>query len=532
LFPVVKPNISSEYLQSNNLIDADKPEIIKLANELAYGEDDLYVVEHKLARWVNKNIVYSLSTVTMEGTQSASWTLANKQGVCDELSTLFIALNRALGVPARFVSGVAYSEYFTFKENWVNHGWAEVYFPEYGWVPFDLTFKEFGFIDPAHITLDESKDANESSINYNWKARNIELKPSKLELKTDVLSKGSRAIPSTTLSLSPRWWAVGFGSYNLIQAKIKNLQDYYVPVTLKLSKTESITNYDDIERAVLLKPYEEKTVNFLISVDSNLNPSYKYTFPVSIVTNQGASSEIKFVSARNEQIFSAQDFSSFLTEEDGKSGIAKVILSCNAEKMPYVYDNITIKCNALNAGNVFLENLKICNQGCVMTDIGIGKSADILLSQEFSKSGLQIVRIKASNAKLSAEVIVEVMVRDAPQIKLDYEGQGTIKFGEKTTLSINLTKLPGSVPKDVNVNFELVSYKKSWKIAELNGTQILNVEIEGSLLKEGKNTVKINVDFKDDNNRIYNLKSVKEIELEKLNFFQKIISFFNRLFRF
>jgi len=87
------------------------------------------------------------------------------------------------------------------------------------------------------------------------------------------------------------------------------------------------------------------------------------------------------------------------------------------------------------------------------------------------------------------------------------------------------------VPKDVNVNFELVSYKKSWKIAELNGTQILNLEIEGSLLKEGKNAAKINVDFKDDNNRIYNLKSVKEIELEKLNFFQKIVSFFKRLFR-
>jgi len=530
-FPVVKPNISSEYLQSNNLIDADNPEIFKLANELAYGEDDLYVVEHKLASWVNKNIVYSLSTITIESTQSASWTLANKQGVCDELSTLFIALNRALGVPARFVSGVAYSEYFTFKENWVNHGWAEVYFPEYGWVPFDLTFKEFGFIDPTHLILDESKDANESSINYNWKARNIELKPSKLELKTDVLGSGNIAVASTTISLSPRWWAVGFGSYNLIQAKVKNLRDYYVPLVLKLSKTESITNHDGNERTVLLKPYEEKTVNFLISVDSNLNPSYKYTFPISIVTNEGAVSEIKFVSARNEQVFSAQDFSSFLTEEESKSGIAKVILSCKADKMPYVYDNITIKCNVLNAGNVFLDNLKICNQGCVMTDIGIGKSADIILSQEFSKSGLQIVRIRASSPKVSAETIVEVMVKDAPQIKLDYKGPDMIKFDEKATLSINLTKLPGSVPKDVNVNFELVSYKKSWKIAELNGTQILNLEIEGSLLKEGKNAVKINVDFKDDNNRIYNLKSVKEIELEKLNFFQKIISFFKRLFR-
>jgi len=531
-FPVVKPNISSEYLQSNSLIDADNPEIVRLANELAYGEDDLYVVEHKLADWVNKNIAYSLSTVTMEGTQSASWTLENKQGVCDELSTLFIALNRALGVPARFVSGVAYSEYFAFKENWVNHGWAEVYFPEYGWVPFDLTFKEFGYIDPAHIILDESKDANESSVNYNWKARNVELKPSKLELKTDVLGAGSRAIPSTTLSLSPRWWAVGFGSSNLIQAKIKNLQGYYVPLILKLSKTESITNYDDIERAILLKPYEEKTVNFLISVDSNLNPDYKYTFPVSIFTNEGASSEIKFVSARNEKVFSAQDFSSFLTEEESKNEIAKIILACNAEKMPYVYDNLTIKCNILNAGNVFLDNLMVCNQQCVITDVGIGKSADIILNQEFSKSGEQTIKIKASNAKVSAETKIQVTVQDVPQIRLDYQGRDRIKFDEKATLSINLTKLPGSIPKDINVNFELGSYKKSWKIAELNGTQILNLEIEGSLLKEGKNAVKINIDFKDENGRVYRLKSANEIELEKLNFFQKVIGFFKRLFRF
>ena len=60
--------------------------------------DDLFIVVYKLAEWVKTNVNYDLSTLTASVSQKASWVLDNKEGVCDEITNLFIALSRALGI--------------------------------------------------------------------------------------------------------------------------------------------------------------------------------------------------------------------------------------------------------------------------------------------------------------------------------------------------------------------------------------------------------------------------------------------------
>ena len=72
-------------------------------------------------------------------TEPATWVYDNRQGVCDELTGLFISMLRELGIPARFVSGVSYTNLPEFAKPWGGHGWAEVWFPDVGWVPFDVT---------------------------------------------------------------------------------------------------------------------------------------------------------------------------------------------------------------------------------------------------------------------------------------------------------------------------------------------------------------------------------------------------------
>ena len=92
-----------EYLNPTEKIDSGSRDIIDLANNLAEGEDDLFVIVHKMAGWVKENIDYSLSTVTADVTQKASWVLDERYGVCDELTALFMAMCRSVGIPARFV---------------------------------------------------------------------------------------------------------------------------------------------------------------------------------------------------------------------------------------------------------------------------------------------------------------------------------------------------------------------------------------------------------------------------------------------
>ena len=139
VFPI--QNLDEElirYTTSQEKINSDDENIISLASSLAEGENDLFVVVFNIARWVEKNIKYDLNTLTEKLSQKASWVLDNKYGVCDELTSLFIAMLRGLGIPAKYISGFAYTDWNDLND-FGSHAWAEVYFPGYGWVSFDLT---------------------------------------------------------------------------------------------------------------------------------------------------------------------------------------------------------------------------------------------------------------------------------------------------------------------------------------------------------------------------------------------------------
>ena len=81
-FPLTNLDKSLEvYTKPSQTVDSGDKDIVNLASELAAGEDDLYVVEHKLASWTKSNIKYDLSTLTADISQNASWVLKNKEGV-------------------------------------------------------------------------------------------------------------------------------------------------------------------------------------------------------------------------------------------------------------------------------------------------------------------------------------------------------------------------------------------------------------------------------------------------------------------
>jgi transglutaminase-like putative cysteine protease len=67
---------------------------------------------------------------------TAAESFALKRGVCQDLSHIFIAAARSLGVPARYVGG-----YFRRNDGVTDqdagHAWAEAFVPDLGWVAFD-----------------------------------------------------------------------------------------------------------------------------------------------------------------------------------------------------------------------------------------------------------------------------------------------------------------------------------------------------------------------------------------------------------
>ena len=67
-----------------------------------------------------------------------------KKGYCDYYATAMVVLARSSGLPARFVSGYASGSYDAPNAQYVvrelnAHSWAEIYFPEIGWIEFEPT---------------------------------------------------------------------------------------------------------------------------------------------------------------------------------------------------------------------------------------------------------------------------------------------------------------------------------------------------------------------------------------------------------
>jgi len=66
-----------------------------------------------------------------------------QRGVCQDFAHVMITLCRALGIPARYVSGYFYisksARERTADDNSVSHAWVECFLPRIGWVGYDPT---------------------------------------------------------------------------------------------------------------------------------------------------------------------------------------------------------------------------------------------------------------------------------------------------------------------------------------------------------------------------------------------------------
>jgi transglutaminase-like putative cysteine protease len=85
--------------------------------------------------------------------------LALRAGVCQDFAHLFIAVARAMGVPARYVSG--YIHFPGEKTITASHAWAEAWVPGRGWIGFDATHPVR--TTPNHVRLAVGRDYTDAA---------------------------------------------------------------------------------------------------------------------------------------------------------------------------------------------------------------------------------------------------------------------------------------------------------------------------------------------------------------------------------
>jgi transglutaminase-like putative cysteine protease len=523
----------ASYVEPRKIIDIND-KIRQQASELVQGEDDLYKAVFKVAEWVERNVEYNLSTMTAEATQTASWVMDNRQGVCDEITSLFISMCRSLGIPARFVTGISYSNINQQNGGWGPHGWAEVYFPGYGWVPFDVTYKEYGYVDATHIMLKTTYDSKETSINYGTKSRNTEIEPAPLDFDVGIISKDYKLKPMLALELEAAEPETDFGSYNLAIVKVKNPSNRYTTTRLSIAQVSELDFMDDHSVDVILAPYEEKKLYWLLRVSPDLRKRYIYTFPLSVIASGGEEAEASFRSSDRWRIYS-EDYMRMLipaSPKEEKPYSKEVLINCSlSNDKIYLNESVNISCTIDNSGEAILRALSLClDDQCSTTKIPAGEQASFTFNKGFQTMGVKILVFKAENDLIEKAYFAVIEIQDRPLLEIaDLDYPKTISFSDYSEISFWVKKKSNSRPKNVEVKIEHKMIKEEWSVPLIESDYNFKVKIRGSNFNLDKNDFKITVTYEDEQNNQYKLEENFAITLNKPTFFQRITIWFNQL---
>jgi len=143
-------DLYKKYTRQEELIQSNDPKIISKAQNLTSGEDNTHEKVSKIYNFVVAHMRYAIQ----DKERGALWALENGVGDCSEYSYLFVALCRAVGIPARAQAGFAFHSVRETLED--GHMWAEYYLENYGWVPVDATWRLFDALDHRHFSSIQS----------------------------------------------------------------------------------------------------------------------------------------------------------------------------------------------------------------------------------------------------------------------------------------------------------------------------------------------------------------------------------------
>jgi transglutaminase-like putative cysteine protease len=130
-----------QYLLSSTMVDISEPRLLEYARPSFDPDSSLKSCVSDLTARIHKEFAYSPNSTTV-ATPLAD-VLEQKRGVCQDFAHLQIGCLRAMGIPARYVSGYIETLPKPGEKKLVGadatHAWIAYYCPEEGWVEFDPT---------------------------------------------------------------------------------------------------------------------------------------------------------------------------------------------------------------------------------------------------------------------------------------------------------------------------------------------------------------------------------------------------------
>jgi len=135
------PEIRQTYLQLPVL----DPAIPRLAREITQRAATPFDKSAAIELYLRTRFGYTLTQPEKSPEDPLAYFLFRRRaGHCEYFATAMTVMVRSLGIPARYINGFLLGEYNDVADSYIvrgrdAHSWVEVYFPGYGWIPFDPT---------------------------------------------------------------------------------------------------------------------------------------------------------------------------------------------------------------------------------------------------------------------------------------------------------------------------------------------------------------------------------------------------------
>jgi len=139
--------VAADYLGPTRWLQSDAEAVIRLAHKARGSARKSLPTMLSLERFVGEYVVDKNLSV---GYASALEVVKDRSGDCTEHAILLAALGRALGIPTRIATGIAYVDsWLGAEQTFVPHAWTQALIGE-DWVSFDAAL---GRYDAGHIAL-------------------------------------------------------------------------------------------------------------------------------------------------------------------------------------------------------------------------------------------------------------------------------------------------------------------------------------------------------------------------------------------
>ncbi|MDD5340231.1 MAG: transglutaminase-like domain-containing protein [Candidatus ainarchaeum sp.] len=243
------------------------------ARTLAQQNSSLATIRD-LVNWVHSSMKYDVSYWGQ--VVPANEVFRDRRGVCVEYTHLLISMARSLGFDTRYVSGYVYSN------SWQPHAWAEIYVPDYGWLPADATFGQVGMLEGTHLAIVKGDD--QASVYDVLLSDNNATLEARDQVVSGFFSNDSRQVE---VSLYPDNYTY------VVTVDIANKRPEYVFGSYEFL-ADSAYGQQEIG-ILLLQPYETVRRQYLLN-SSHFQEGYTYTLPVSAAFNDARAEKAVIIS--------------------------------------------------------------------------------------------------------------------------------------------------------------------------------------------------------------------------------------------